>query len=421
MTEQRHAALGIHADHLDPHHHPRKGPILRRARLIGLGVLAALILGAFATIAWRVVHARALADAVAEQSRIYVITTHPKVGGDSDPLTLPGTLQGMIEVPIYARSSGYVAHIHKDIGARVAKGEVLADIDAPDLDEQLAQAIAARNQAASSLELAKTSAERWEALRQKDVVSQQEYNERTSAYTQARANLAAAEANVKRLQDLTNFKNIVAPFAGIVTHRNIEVGDLIDAGTGGGRALFTVSQVDPLRLYVYVPQAFAQRVRIGDAVKIRQAESGIEVATGKVVRTAGAIDTATRTLQIEVNLPNHDGKLLAGAYVQAELPIKSNGNALTVPSNVLLFRPDGVKVAVVGEGGHVQLRKVTLGHDFGNSLEVLDGVQAADNLVVNPADSLADGDVVTVAQQQTKEPKAGDAKGNEKQANGKAA
>lgn len=405
MSDKRHAALGIHGAetndpaHADlPHHnHPHRGPVLKRAKVISTSILVLLVLGAVGNVVLRQVHARSLAESTAAGGRIFVTTTNAQSGGSTQPLTLPGTLQGIIESPIYARSSGYVLRWNKDIGAHAEKGEVLAEIDTPEVDQQLSQAVAAREQAASGLDLAKTSADRWIALRKKDAVTQQELNERTSAYTQAQANLAAADANVKRLQKLEGFKQVTAPFTGVVTHRNVDVGDLIDAGNGGaGRALFTMAQVDPLRVYVYVPQTFSQRVKVGDQVNVTQSELPDQVFKGTVARTAGAIDASTRTLQIEVNLPNHDGKLLAGAYVQVAIPVSGGANALVVPSNVLLFRPDGTKVAVVGADGHVKLRTVAIGHDLGNSLEITNGISASDNLVLNPADSLADNDLVTV-------------------------
>ncbi|MDR3481553.1 MAG: efflux RND transporter periplasmic adaptor subunit [Burkholderiaceae bacterium] len=405
MTDQRHAAIGIHGAeshdpaHLQHPHHPHRGPILKRAKVLGASVLALLLLGAVANVLLRAGQARALVETTAEGGRVYVRTINASSAANNQPLTLPGTLQGIIESPIYARSSGYVLRWNKDIGAHVAKGEVLAEIDTPEVDQQLSQAKAAREQAAASLDLAKTSAERWVALSKKDAVTQQELNERTSAYTQAQANLAAVDANVKRLQQLEGFKQVVAPFAGVVTHRNVDVGDLIDAGNGGaGRALFTMAQVDPLRVYVYVPQTYSQRVKVGDQVSVTQNELPGQVFKGTVARTAGAIDAATRTLQIEVNLPNHDDKLLAGAYVQVALPITGSSNVLTVPSNVLLFRPEGTRIAVVDSGGHVKLHTVTIGHDLGNSLEIVNGIAASDKLVVNPADSLADNDVVSLVQ-----------------------
>jgi len=403
MSEKRHSNLGIHStephDAAHPPHHPHRGPILKRARFISVCILVLLLLGAVVTVVLRVVRARALAESTTAQTKLYVTTTNAKAADNSEPLTLPGTLQGFIESPIYARSSGYVLRWDKDIGAHVAKGELLAEIDTPEVDQQLSQAVAARQQAASSLDLAKTSAERWEALRKKDAVTPQELNERTSAYTQAQANVAAAEANVRRLQKLEGFKRVLAPFAGVVTHRNVDVGDLVDAGNGGaGRALFTLAQVDPLRVYVYVPQTYAQRIKVGDPVSVTQTELAGQVFRGTVARTAGAIDAATRTLQLEINLPNPDNKLLAGAYVQVALPVSGTSNVLIVPSNVILFRPEGTRIAVVDGSGHIKLNTVTIGHDLGNSLEILNGISAADKLVLNPADSLADNDVVTVVQ-----------------------
>ncbi|HEV7813777.1 MAG TPA: efflux RND transporter periplasmic adaptor subunit, partial [Janthinobacterium sp.] len=364
MSEQRHAALGIHGGGhepaSDPHHHVNRAPILRRAKLFGAGVLVVLAAGAVVNVVMRAAHARALAASTGEQSAQYVTTVNAKPAAGGEPLVLPGTLQGMIESPIYARSAGYVLRWNKDIGARVNKGEVLAEIDTPEIDQQLSQAVAARQQAASSLDLAKSSAARWEALRKKDAVTQQELEERSSAFTQGQANLAAADANVRRLQKLEGFKQVVAPFAGVITRRNVEVGDLINAGAGNpAQALFTLAQVDPLRVYVFVPQTYSQRLKAGDAVSITQNELQGQVFKGTVARTAGAIDAATRTLQVEINLPNKDNKLLAGAYVQVSIPLGGSANAMLVPSNVILFRPEGTRIAVVDGNGRVKLHTVT--------------------------------------------------------------
>ncbi len=400
MTKERHSTIGRHADDAHVVHHPHRGPILKRARLISASILVLLAAGAAINVGFRIAHAHALEKSNADEGKVYVLTATPKSSGAGQALTLPGTLQGMIESPIYARSTGYVLRWNTDIGAKVNKGDVLAVIATPEVDQQLAQAVAARDQSASSLDLAKTSAERWEALRKKDAVTQQEMNERTSAYTQAQASLAAAEANVKRLRELEQFKNVTAPFTGVVTHRNVEVGDLVDVANGGtsGRALFTMSQIDPLRVYVYVPQSFSQRIKIGDKVKVTQTELAGQSFDGSVVRTAGAIDAATRTLQIEVDLPNHEGKLLAGSYVQVALPINGTSTALIVPSNVVLYRPDGTKIAIIDTAGHVKLHLVAIGHDLGNTLEILSGLTATDTMVLNPPDSLADNDAVTVMQ-----------------------
>jgi RND family efflux transporter MFP subunit len=402
MSEQRHAALGIHGGggaESDPHHHVNRAPIMRRAKLFGIIVLALLAAGAVTNVVLRAAHAHALEAATGQNSVQYVTTTNAKPAASGEPLVLPSTLQGMIESPIYARSTGYVLRWTKDIGASVKKGEVLAEIDTPEIDQQLSQAIAARQQTVSSLDLAKSSAERWEALRKKDAVTQQELNERSSTYTQAQANLAAAEANVRRLQKLEGFKQVTAPFDGVITRRNVEVGDLINAGAGSAaQALFTLAKVDPLRLYVYVPQAYSQRLKAGDAVSVTQNELQGKVFKGVVARTAGAIDAATRTLQVEINLPNKNNELLAGAYVQVAIPLAGSSNALLVPSNVILFRPEGARIAVVDGNGRIKLHTVTIGHDLGNALEILNGISASDKLVLNPADSLADNDAVSVVQ-----------------------
>ena len=233
---------------------------------------------------------------------------------------------------------------------------------------------------------------RWEALRDKDVVSQQELDERRSAAAQADANLAAADANVQRLRQLQGFTRVTAPFSGVITRRNVDVGDLIDSS---GKTLFVLTQIDPLRVYVNVPQSYAQLVRPGQKVVVTQAELRGRKFEGEVARTSASIDAATRTMQVEISLPNRDGTLLPGAFVQVALPLQASASLL-VPTNVLLFRGEGTRVAVVDAGGHVHLRPVTLGRNLGEAIEILDGVDAGDRLVVNPSDSLADGDVVAI-------------------------
>jgi len=398
MSEKNHAAIGMHGSGpagASAGPAPR-GPMLRVARRSALVILVLLALGAAGTVIARYLHARDLRAATSNQAITYVTTATAQPAKDGEALVLPGTLQGFIESPIYARTTGYVLHWKRDIGARVEKGELLAELDTPEVDQQLAQARAAREQAASSLELARSSAERWESLRQRDAVSQQELDERRSAFRQAQANYAAALANEERLKNLEDFKRIVAPFAGVVTRRNIDVGDLVDAGNGGAaRALFTLAQTDPLRLYVYVPQTYAGLVHVGQAVGVTQSEMAGTRFAGTISHTAGAIDTATRTLQVEVSLPNHDGRLMPGAYVEVRLPVGAS-TALLAPSNALIFRGSGSMVAVLDGSGHVHLQPVTLGRDLGQSIELLGGVKAGDQIVLNPPDALAEGDVVAV-------------------------
>jgi len=372
-------------------------PTLRRASFLTIAVLVGLGLLAGRTVFSRISNAKTLEAQVAERNKMYVRVTQPKSGAEAQTVVLPGTLQGFVQAPISARASGYLKKWYRDIGSRVEQGELLAEIETPETDQQLAQAVAARQQAASSLALATSTLARWEALRKRDVVSQQELEEKKSADAQAKANLAAADANVERLRQLESFKRVTAPFAGVVTKRNVDTGDLIDAGGGAGRALFVLSQTDPLRVYVNVPQSYAHMVKAGQKVTVTQQEMRGETFSGEIVRTAGAIDAQTRTMQVEVVLQNADDKLLPGAYVQVSLPLAGTG-ALTLPTNVLLMRGEGPRVAVVGADGKVKLRAVKIGRNLGEVIEILDGVGPDDKVVLNPSDSMNDGDTVVVSQ-----------------------
>jgi RND family efflux transporter MFP subunit len=370
---------------------PQRRKVRRWTRIATVAVLLLLALGAGRTLVSRMSNAKTLESQAAQSAIQYVRVTTVRAAGAGQTLNLPGTLQGFVQAPVAARAGGYLRRWTKDIGSRVQKGELLAEIETPELDQQLSQAIAARNQTAASLELARTTVERWEALRKRDAVSQQELEERRSGFTQARANLAGADANVERLRQLESFKRVVAPFSGVITRRNVDIGDLIDSN----KPLFLLSQTDPLRVYVSVPQAYAQLVKPGQPAVVTQAEMRGQRYTGQVARTAGSIDTATRTMQAEIALPNKDGALLPGAFVQVELAAAASG-ALTIPSNALLFRGQGVLVAKVAPGGSIELLTVRLGRNFGESVEVQQGLQGNETLVLNPTDSLAQGDKVQV-------------------------
>jgi RND family efflux transporter MFP subunit len=399
MTEQRHAQLGIHAaapDAATPgDDHPellRRRQIVRRLKIITVAVLVLLCLGAARTVLSRAANGKALDAGVAEHTAIYVKTALPQAAGSGRTVALPGTLQGAVQAPIAARAAGYVKSWTKDIGSRVQQGDVLAELEAPELDQQVSQAVAARDQTASTVVLAESTVARWDALRKKDVVSQQDLDERSAGLVQARANLAAANANLQRLQQLEAFKHVTAPFAGVITKRNIDVGDLIDTS---GKPLFLLSQTDPLRVYVSVPQSYANLVKTGQSVVVTQAELQNQQFKGQVTRTSASIDASTRTMQVEVSLPNKDGALLPGAYVQVALPLTASAT-LSVPSNALLFRGEGTRVAVVDGQGKITLHAVTLGRNNGTTVEVTGGLQSNDRLVLNPPDSLVDGDVVTL-------------------------
>ena len=372
-------------------------PAVQRAKLMIGVILTCLIIGGIVIFVVRGFQSTALAAATELHAKQYVTTVTPTTTAKGLPLTLPGTLQGINEATVYARSNGYIVRWLKDIGSSVTRGELLAEITAPEIDQELSQAVAAQQLAASSESLAKSTAERWKSLRDKDAVTQQDFDERQSSFAQSQANLASSQANVARLRNLQGFNRVVAPFDGVITSRNIDVGDLVNAGNGGaGRALFSIAQLDPLRLYVFVPQIYASQVKVGDTVKVGMAEHLGEEYEGSIARTARAIDTATRTMQVEIRVPNPKGALIAGSFVQVMLPIRQDGSALIVPTNVLLFRADGPRVAIVDAQGHVRLSTVKLGTDFGSTVAVLSGVGADDRVVLNPADSLTDGDVVTL-------------------------
>lgn len=396
MSEPRHSGLNQHLPHAEEHSDLlKRQQLLRRAKIGAVVLMVLLGLGAARTIVSRMSNAHALEAVAASSAKVHVRVTSPQAGGSNQPLVLPGTLQGYSQSPVSARASGYLKRWTKDIGSRVTKGELLAEIETPEIDQQLSQAVAARAQTAASLMLAKSTVERWEALRGKDAVSQQDLDEKRSGYAQAHANLAAVDANIERLRQLQAFKRVTAPFAGVITRRNVDVGDLIDAGGGSGRALFLLTQTDPLRIYVNVPQSYAQLVRAGQPVAISQPELAGRSFDGMVERTAASIDAATRTMQVEIGLSNRDNALLPGAYVQVSLPV-SAGSGLTMSTNALIFRSTGPQVAVVDQDGRVHLKQVKIGRNFGQTVEVLEGVSTADRLVLNPPDALTENDLVDV-------------------------
>jgi RND family efflux transporter MFP subunit len=364
------------------------------------GVLLVVLAAAGAlTLAARRTEFHALERDTDAQAVITVAVIHPAASAPDDDLVLPSTLQAYVESPIYARTNGYLKKWYVDIGGRVASGAVLADIDTPEVDQELAQAKANRDQITATLDLAKSTADRYVGLRSTDAVSQQEVDEKKSEYTQAKANLAAADANVQRLEQLEAFKHIYAPFAGIVTKRNVDTGTLVNAGNGGVRQeLFNVAQTDPMRVYVQVPEAAASAVHAGLAASLELTQFPAERFTGQVVRTSGSIDPQTRTLQTEVDVPNHQGRLLPGGYAQVHLKAGGATSRLQVPVNALLFRSEGLRAAVVDDQHKVHLRALTIGRDFGTSLEVLQGLSASDWIVINPPDSLADNQDVRVQQ-----------------------
>jgi len=340
---------------------------------------------------------KALAGETEKLAVPVVSVIKPAAEPSSDEMVLPAQLQAYVESWIYARTNGYLLRWYKDMGSHVRKGEILADIDTPEVDQELSQARAARQQIQAQLELARTSAERWTNLRKSDSVSQQEADQETSAYRQAQANLAAADANVRRLEQLESFKHIYAPFAGVITHRNVDVGALISAGSNAqNRGLFDLAQFDPLRVFINVPQTYAPSIRKGMPAYIELDEYPGQKFGGNVVRTADAIDPATRTLLTEVDVPNRDGHLLPGAYARVHFAVPVQTVRISVPVNALVFRPEGPRVIVVGPDQRIHLKPVIIGRDFGTRIEILGGIDGSEQIIVNPPDSLEEGEQVRI-------------------------
>jgi membrane fusion protein, multidrug efflux system len=375
----------------------------RKALTIVAVLLIVLLLAGGFTMLSRVTHERALAKETERETVPTVAVAYPQSEKPDEELVLPGSLLAYEESPIYARTSGYLVSWYKDIGSRVKKGELLAKIDTPEVDQELNQTRAARQQTQAQLELAKISADRWENLRKTDSVSAQEADQYWSGYKQAQANLASADANVRRLEQLEGFKDVYAPFTGVLTRRNVDPGALINAGAGAaGRELFDLARVDPLRVYTSVPQAYAPFIKVGAKTFVTLQEFPKEKFVATVARTAESIDPATRTLLTEVDVPNKDGRLLPGSFGEVHFAVGNNVNKVTVPVNSMLFRAQGAQVAVVGAGNKIELRAINIGRDYGTSLEILGGIAVTDQIVINPADSLEDGQQVNVAQNQQK-------------------
>jgi len=395
------AAMQQHSKHQPPtiQRPPEVPPAPPRKALmiVGLVLLVLLVAGAV-TLVGKASHERALAKETERETIPTVSVVHPLAEKPDEELVLPGSLLAYEESPIYARTNGYLLHWYRDIGSRVKEGELLADIDTPEVDQELNQARAARQQIVAQVDLAKISADRWENLRKSDSVSAQEADQQTSGYRQALANLAAADANVKRLEQLEGFKKVYAPFAGVITKRNVDPGALINAGAGAtGRELFDIARVAPLRVYTSVPQAYALHIRVGEVTTVTLQEFPGERFSASVARTAEAIDTSTRTLLTEVDVPNKDGRLLPGSFGEVHFAVGVNMNKVTVPVNAMLFRAEGPRLAVVGADNKVQLRPINIGKDYGTTLEVLGGVSTTDQIIINPADSLEDGQQVNLA------------------------
>jgi len=359
-------------------------------------VIVLVLLGAF-TLFQRRSQYQALAKETETLAIPTVAVMHAAVESAEEDLILPGAMQAYVESPIYARTNGYLKKWYHDIGSRVRQGELLADIDTPEVDQQLSQARADLNTQQANANLSKITAARYQELIKTDGVSKQEVDNAVGDLEAKVANVKSAEANVRRLEELESFKHIYAPFSGVITKRSVDTGTLINAGNGGAsQQLFVLAQTDPIRVYVSVPEAYAPSIRSGLGAFLELTQYPGQKFEGRVVRTAESIDPGTRTLLTEVDVPNHNAALLPGGYSQAHLQVKVTGARLAVPVNALLFRSEGLRAVVVDANHRAHLRSITVGRDYGTTLEVLQGLDVNDWIVLNPADSIDDGQEVRV-------------------------
>ncbi len=366
--------------------------------ILFLGVMVLVIAGAI-TLFQRRAQYRALAKETETLAIPTVAVIHPTTESGQEDLVLPGTMQAYVESPIYARTNGYLQKWYHDIGSRVQKGALLVDIDTPEVDQQLSQARAELNTSQANANLSKITAARFQELIKTDGVSKQEVDNAVGDLEAKMATVKSAEANVRRLQELESFKHIFAPFSGVITRRNVDIGTLINAGNGGtSQQLFFLAQTDPIRVYVNVPETYAPSIHAGLGAFLGLTQYPGQKFQGKVVRTSEAIDPGTRTLLTEVDVPNHNGALLPGGYAQVHLEVKVTGERLAVPVNALLFRSEGLRAVVVDADHKTHLKPLTIGRDYGTTLEVLQGLDAKDWIVLNPADSLEEGQEVRVKQ-----------------------
>lgn len=370
-----------------------------RVFLVFLGIAAVLVVIAVFLMLQRKSQYQALAKETEASTIPTVAVVRPTPEPGDENLVLPGTLQAYVESPIYARTNGYLRKWYHDIGSRVAKGAPLADIDTPELDQQLAQSRADLATAQANVQLSEITAARNLELLKTNAISKQEADNSNGDLAAKRAIVHSAEANVRRLQELISFERVSAPFSGVITKRNVDTGTLINSGNGGAaQQLFSLAQTDPMRVFVNVPEAYAASIRPGIGAYLELTQYPGQKFEGKVARTSESIDLSTRTLNTEVDVPNKNGLLLPGGFAQVHLQVKTTGRRLQVPVNSLLFRSEGLRAIVVDSNQKARLRPLVIGRDYGTTLEVLGGLNAEDWIVLNPPDSLEDGQEVHVKQ-----------------------
>jgi RND family efflux transporter MFP subunit len=373
--------------------HPRK-------RWLGLAIALIVIAALLVSGIWSRVRARATLNAeTARVALTAVSVVSPKQTAPAEEIILPGNVQPFITSPIYSRTNGYLKKWYFDIGAHVKQGQLLAVVDTPEVDQQLQQSLSNLNTAKANLTLAEITKNRYEGLLKKNAVSQQDADNAVGTYNANKAIVDANQANVKQLQALQSFEKIYAPFDGIVTARNTDIGDLINSGSSSTARtdLFHISQPDKLRVYVNVPEEYSQGIKVGVTADLSLAEFSGRKFQGKLVRTAEAINMTTRTLLIEIEVDNPTGTLLTGSYAEVHLKVATHASTLLLPVNTLLFRSEGLRVGIVKDG-KVVLTALTAGRDFGNQIEIVSGLKPDDQVIINPPDSLVSGQQVQIVQ-----------------------
>jgi RND family efflux transporter MFP subunit len=373
-------------------------------RRLLLFLLPPIMLGMLAVFTVRSrAEANARVDATTKTLAVqHVAVVHAKRGASVAELDLPGTTEAFTEAPIFARTNGYLRSWTKDIGAHVQAGDLLAQIETPELDQQLSQARAMLAQTDANLKLAKITASRYQDLIQSHSVSQQEVDQNNQSLAMLIASRNAASADVQRLEQLQAFEKVCAPFDGIVTARNTDIGDLINSGsTGAGKELFRVARIDTLRIFVNVPEDYSGSVRAGMHASVHIAGYPGQAFAATVARSTNAVDPSSRTMRTELDIPNRTGKLLPGAYANATFQLRAPMVPLILPANTLLFQEAGMQVGIVDQNNKVALRNITIARDLGTVVEVVSGLQPNDAVIANPSDSLTPGTQVTVQNSQT--------------------
>jgi RND family efflux transporter MFP subunit len=366
----------------------------RRSWVIGVGALAlALVLAGWGVFS-RVTAEAALRDSTEKAAIPTVIVAKAVAGPPIDEIVLPGSVKAILETPIYARTSGYVKTWKTDIGASVKAGQLLAQIESPEVDQQLRQAQADLKTAQANAAVAQSTAKRVADLVATQSVSRQEGEDRAATAAATAALVASNQANVERLRQLIGFERVTAPYAGVITARDTDVGNLINAGSGVGPELFRIADIGKLRIYVQAPQAYAAEIKIGAPAELHFSDHPGQVFKAAVTRTARALDPQSRTLLVELDIDNKNGLLFPGAFAEVHFKLPAANRGVRLSANTLLFRAEGLRVATVDAGGRVRMKAITVGRDFGTTVEVVDGVSPSDAVILNPPASLDDGDMV---------------------------